>query len=362
MAALVFLVIAVVSIVIGRGGISMPDFDSSEDVHHITGAISPEHEEYFKDPATIKALKERHIELEVDVFSAPDMIGLIENSPKKYDFFMAELDGAAHTLETWDANTVRTQSDGSSKRVFSTPLIALVHSDLVEDMKSHNVVTEENGYETLNLHTLVDLSLEDKRWRDISPAFGSPRAVDVAVPRVTESNAALRYAAEINSVAMGPAAEEVGRDDMARVRERAGEITRLLVADQGYGETTSQGMLDAFLRMGKGEMPMVLTTEAQYLRLVSDGKDMSAYTSLLLSPSASLNSTVVPRTEEGDMMATALGQEPFQEAAAKRGLRTVKPEYFANFAWQHDYDILKHDDEVNPPMWDQYDMLLKELS
>ena len=359
---MVFLVIAVVSIVIGRGGISMPKFDSSEDVHHITGAISPEHEEYFNDPRTVRALKEHNIELEVDVFTAPDMIGLINDSSKEYDFFMTELDGAAHTLETWDANMVRTQSDGSSQQVFSTPLIALVYSDLVADMETHNVVTEKGGYKSLNLHSLIDLSLEGKRWRDISPSFGSPRALDVAVPRVTESNAALRYAADINSSAMGPAVEEVGRDDMAKVRERAGEITRLLVADQGYGETTSQGMLDAFVRMSKGEMPMVLTTESHYLRLIRDDKDMSAYTPLLLDPSASLNSTVVPRTEEGDMIVDVLGQDAFQKAAANLGFRTENQTYFADMARELNYDIPVHADDGTPPLWDQYDMLLKELS
>ena len=296
------------------------------------------------------------------MFTAPDMIGLINDSSKEYDFFMTELDGAAHTLETWDANMVRTQSDGSSQQVFSTPLIALVYSDLVADMETHNVVTEKGGYKSLNLHSLIDLSLEGKRWRDISPSFGSPRALDVAVPRVTESNAALRYAADINSSAMGPAVEEVGRDDMAKVRERAGEITRLLVADQGYGETTSQGMLDAFVRMSKGEMPMVLTTESHYLRLIRDDKDMSAYTPLLLDPSASLNSTVVPRTEEGDMIVDVLGQDAFQKAAANLGFRTENQTYFADMARELNYDIPVHADDGTPPLWDQYDMLLKELS
>ena len=179
---------------------------------------------------------------------------------------------------------------------------------------------------------------------------------------MTESNAALRYAADINSSAMGPAVEEVGRDDMAKVRERAGEITRLLVADQGYGETTSQGMLDAFVRMSKGEMPMVLTTESHYLRLIRDDKDMSAYTPLLLDPSASLNSTVVPRTEEGDMIVDVLGQDAFQKAAANLGFRTENQTYFADMARELNYDIPVHADDGTPPLWDQYDMLLKELS
>ena len=151
MAAVVFLVIAVASIVIGRGGFSLPRFGTSGDVQHITGAISPEQEIFFQDPDTIKALKKHDIELELDVYPAQEMMGLIDGSGKQYDFYMPELDGAARTLEVWDVNSANTKPDGPSKEVFSTPLIALVHSDLVEDMKAHDLVKDTGGQKSLNL-------------------------------------------------------------------------------------------------------------------------------------------------------------------------------------------------------------------
>ena len=48
--AAVFLVIAVASIVVGRGGSSLPSFGFSTGTHHVKGAISPELEAVFKDP------------------------------------------------------------------------------------------------------------------------------------------------------------------------------------------------------------------------------------------------------------------------------------------------------------------------
>lgn len=361
MAAVVFLVIAVASIVIGRGGISMPSFGNSGDVQHITGAISPEQEVYFKDPDTIKALEKHDIELDLDVYPAREMMGLIDGSGKQYDFYMPELDGAARTLEVWDVNSANTKPDGPSKEVFSTPLIALVHSDLVEDMKAHDLVKETGGQKSLNLYTLVEMSQNGTRWRDISPCFGSPRVVDVAVPRITESNAALRYASVVRLAGMAVAAQEHGKGDTAQLDELAQESMHRLIADQGYGETTSQGMLDAFLRVDKGEMPMVLTTEEQYLRQVSGGKDMSQYTPLLLNPPASLISTVVPRTEKGAVLADALGDDKAQEAAAQLGLRTKTARFFAQFAEKQDYDIPVIVNEDSPKMWDYYEEILQEF-
>ncbi|STC78393.1 putative secreted protein [Corynebacterium minutissimum] len=361
MAAVVFLVIAVASIVIGRGGISMPSFGTSGDVQHITGAISPEQEIFFQDPDTIKALKKHDIELELDVYPAQEMMGLIDGSGKQYDFYMPELDGAARTLEVWDVNSANTKPDGPSKEVFSTPLIALVHSDLVEDMKAHDLVKDTGGQKSLNLYTLVEMSQNGTRWRDISPSFGSPRVVDVAVPRITESNAALRYASVVRLAGMAVAAQEHGKGDTAQLDELAQESMHRLIADQGYGETTSQGMLDAFLRVDKGEMPMVLTTEEQYLRQVSGGKDMSQYTPLLLSPPASLISTVVPRTEKGAVLADALGDDKAQEAAAQLGLRTKTARFFAQFAEKQDYGIPVIVNEDSPKMWDYYEGFLQEF-
>lgn len=360
-AAVVFLVIAVASIVIGRGGISMPSFGTSGDVQHITGAISPEQEIFFKDPDTTEALKKRDIELELDVYPAQEMMELMDGSGKEYDFYMPELDGAAHTLETWGVDSANTGPDSRSQEVFSTPLIALVHSDLIEDMKSHDLVKEAGGQKSLNLYTLVEMSQNGTRWRDISPSFGSPRVVDVAVPRVTESNAALRYASVVREAGLAVAAQEQGSRDFAQLDEQAQESMHRLIADQGYGETTPQGMLDAFLRVGKGEMPMVLTTEEQYLRLVSGGKEMSQYTPLVLGPPASLNSTVVPRTDKGELLAEALEDDSAQEAAAQLGLRTKTASLFARFAEKQDYDIPVTVNEDSPQMWDYYDEILQEF-
>ncbi|WP_306507903.1 hypothetical protein [Corynebacterium sp.] len=357
-AALAFLVVAIVSVVVGRGGISLPSFSSSDSStpprEHVfvKGAISPESEEFFKYATESDVFTVLGISVDYDVVSPQDMMEIASSPSSDYDFVMPALDGAARAVEAEDKSTTMTDADSGSVVAFSTPLIALVYTDLVDDMQAKGLVADSGGNKSLDLAKLNEMSKDGTRWRDISPDFGSPRVVDVAVPSVRESSAALQYASLIRTVG-----KDTGGDDA---------MQRLLVG-QGHGETSTQGIFDAFLRLGQGEMPMVLATEAELVAelfqqsISESGTRLEEYTPLTLDPGALLTFTVVPQTEEGEAFAAAVREASFQGAAAVQGYRTEPSSVFENFATEIDYAPLDLPTQQRPTPWRDYEAILQEL-
>lgn len=357
-AALAFLVVAIVSVVVGRGWISMPSFSfpsspsSHRDLLHVKGAISPENEEFFKAAEQQQVFVEVGISVTYDVFSPQDLVEIASRPDPDYDFIMPVVDGAARVAETKDKSTTITGADPGSVVAFSTPLIALVYTDLVGDMESQGLVVDKGGNKSLDLAKLNEMSKEGTRWRDISPSFGSPRVVDVAVPSLRASNAALQYAALIRSVG-----GRAGGDDA---------MQRLLVG-QGHGEASTQGIFDTYLRLGQGEMPMVLATEAEYVAELfkqshSEGSTMlKDYTPLALDPGAMLTSTVVPQTEEGDAFAAAVSDRSIQGVAAMQGYRTEPTSIFDKLVADVEYSPLPLPTQQRPTSWQDFEAIQQEL-
>ena len=208
------------------------------------------------------------------------------------------------------------------------------------------------------METLVEMSQKDTRWRDISPSFGSPRVVDVAVPQVDQSFAALRYARVVHTAAANYAEKDLGSDNKEKINAQADDIMRRLVADQGYGETTDQGILDAFLRVDKGEMPMVLTTAEQYVYLERAGKDLSGYTLLALKPATKLSSIVLPRTDEGALFATAMN-DAIPAVAENLGLGSQNSDFIAKIEPSDNYQIPVDGGDTTPLRWADYEEILR---
>ena len=357
--AAVFLVIAVASIVVGRGGSSLPSFGFSTGTHHVKGAISPELEAVFKDPATTKAMEKHDIELELDILPARDFVEGSSSLDKDYDFVLADPNGATWTSDVRDAHPDLAGRDDLSPMYFGKPLLVLVHSELVEDMRDHGLVAGYDNQAALDMETLVEMSQKDTRWRDISPSFGSPRVVDVAVPQVDQSFAALRYARVVHTAAASYAEKELGSDSKEKINAQADDIMRRLVADQGYGETTDQGILDAFLRVDKGEMPMVLTTAEQYLYLDRAGKDLSGYALLSLKPATKLSSIVLPRTDEGALFATAMDEDAIPAVAENLGLGSQNSDFVANIDPSDTYPIPVDGGDTTQLRWADYEEILR---
>ncbi|MHB0835056.1 MAG: hypothetical protein ACYCDI_07745 [Corynebacterium aurimucosum] len=357
--AAVFIVLAVASLAVGRGGDSLLKFNFFKDTTLVTGAISPELEATFKDPAMLEALEKHNIEVELDVVPAGDFVEHSSSVDKDYDFILTDPNGAAWVSDLRNANPELAELDEGSPMVFGNQLLVLVHSELVEDMKDHDLVTESGNLASLNVETLVDMSQENTRWRDISPAFGSPRVVDVAVPQVSQSFAALRYARLLRTVGEYYAQKELGRDDKAKIDAEADDIMRHLVAEQGYSETTEQGILDAFLRVDKGEMPMVLATTDQYVRLLHEGEDLSRYTPLALDPPTTLISIVIPRTEEGALFAKAMNEDGIPAVMEGLGLSTQGSGFNPKFDPSNDHSIPVDGGEYSQLRWADFEEILQ---
>ena len=151
------------------------------------GAISPESEEFFKYATESDVFTVLGISVDYDVVSPQDMMEIASSPSSDYDFVMPALYGAARAVEAEDKSTTMTDADSGSVVAFSTPLIALVYTDLVDDMQAKGLVADSGGNKSLDLAKLNEMSKDGTRWRDISPDFGSPRVVDVAVPSVRES-------------------------------------------------------------------------------------------------------------------------------------------------------------------------------
>ena len=359
--AAVFIALAVASLVVGRGGDSLPKFNFFKDTTLVTGAISPELEATFKDPALLEALEKHNIELDLDVVPARDFVEHSSSVDKDYDFILTDPNGAAWVSDLRNTNPELAELDEGSPMVFGNQLLVLVHSELVEDMKNHDLVTESDNLASLNVETLVDMSQENTRWRDISPTFGSPRVVDVAVPQVSQSFAALRYARLLRTVGADYAEKKLGRDDKAKIDAEADDIMRGLVAEQGYSETTDQGILDAFLRVDKGEMPMVLATTDQYVRLLHEGEDLSRYTSLALNPPTTLTSIVIPRTEEGALFAKAMNEDGIPAVMERLELSTEASGFSSKFDPSSDHSIPVDGGEYSQLRWADFEEILQAV-
>lgn len=296
----------------GESPVSLPwdSFDggssSSVNTVAVTGTIGSEKAAFFKDPKVVETLEEKGLSVQFLTAGSRD---IVKNAAAGRDFLFPSSAPAGQA-----ASAAREGSTLSTP--FYSPMVVLTHADLVPALKGAGLVTERDGFFYLNTARLIEITAEGKRWRDIAPEFPSPRAVEVTTTDVRTSNSAAMYAAVLGWVANGEN-PFVGPD---QAREAAKRIAPLF-AGQGYTQSSSAGPFERFIRVDKGEMPMVLAYEAQYIEYARTNPNNARHQVLYLDPTINSEHSLVALTDQGRKLADALATPELQRLAAEHGFR-----------------------------------------
>ena len=348
------LIVGVAAIVVGQGPVpSWMPFGGESGVSRVvgdtvtvTGTIGSEKAAFFKDAEVQQALAEEGLAVE---FSTAGSRDIVNREAAGQDFLFPSSAPAGRA-----ASDAREGSELTTP--FYSPMVALTHDELVGSLQAHGFVRESGGHFYLSSQRLIEASREGVRWRDIAPEFPSPRAVDVTTTDVRTSNSAAMYAVILGWVANGE-----NRIDSPETAQRvAGDIAPL-VTGQGYTQASSAGPFERFLRVDKGEMPMVLAYEAQYLDYARHNPD-HPYTVLYLDPTINSEHSLVALTEHGRQLADALATPRLQQLAAAHGFRPTDPAVLTTETIEGIPPVPAELISIPQPTFDEVEMLIAALT
>lgn len=253
----VFVVIAVLAVIIGRGGTGW--FNGGDGASATAGSttavravIGSEKRGFFEDPAVQAALAGHGYSVVVDTAGSRRIATGVDLS--EYDLAFPSSAPAGQKI----AEEAETTAEHTA---FHSPMAIASFTPILQVLEQEGVAEQVDGTWRIDMAALAETTTDGTRWRDIAgDVFPSPRAVQVSTTDIRSSNSAAMYLPLLSWILNDGAV--VTGDQQA---EQAIAAAIPLFIGQGYTDSTSAGPFVDYLSQGMGSMPLVMIYESQFL-------------------------------------------------------------------------------------------------
>jgi len=352
MLALGLTVILIVG-VMGVVGVSVYQLWQTNQMGVVTGLIGSEKADFFRDPQVIELLAKKY-QLEVKAQSVGSRTIVDQVQQGKYDFAFP---AGAPSAERIIAATGKKQT----YNVFFTPMAVASWQDIAQMLADNGLAKKQANYYTLDLKGLLDIILIDKgkRWNELKNNTTYPvnKSILIASTDVRSSNSAAMYLALASFVVNDN--NIIQSSDILKVVDPMAN----LFLKQGFVEGTSALPFDNYLVMGKGQAPLVMIYESQFIEAAAKGNLRPEMVLMYPEPTIFTRHILIALTEAGDKLGQALMNGPdLQKLAVEYGLRNNNVTYFREFKQAHKINVA--DDLVNvvePPRYEVLEDLIKQI-
>lgn len=365
--AVVLIIVAVLAVLIGRGGMSNPfagesPGESAEkgsdflgDTTEIRAVIGSEKRAFFENPEVREALAEHGYSVRVDTAGSRHIANNVDLSV--YDLAFPSSAPAAEKIAEQVPVTGR-------HSVFHSPMAIATFEPILGVLAEEGVAHRSGESWRIDMAALAALGQGGVRWRDIAAdVFPSPRTVQVATTDIRSSNSAAMYLALMAWILND---NQVVSDDH-QVAETVSAVGPFFF-NQGYSESSSAGPFADYLSQGIGSKPMVMVYESQFLEeTVADNSRITGDMTLAYpSPTVLSVHTALGLSAEGAEVARLLAEDPrLQELAGEHGYRPNDPKYFEAAQGQSPAGGAAPPnlvDSVDPPSYDHLEALINGVS
>jgi hypothetical protein len=296
---------------------------ASVNVVTVHGVIGSEKLPFFQDQDVIAEFRAHGFDVQVDTAGSRQIATTVDLS--KYNFAFPAGEPAA----------VKIQQDHHAKATyipFFTPMAIATFTDIVNLLKSINVVTTSGGVQVLDVKAFLAIVAQNKRWTDIpnNTAYPAGKSIYVTSTDPTTSNSAAMYISLASYVANGNNVVQDQNQAHAVVPAIAPLFTR-----QGFTLSSTDAPFEDYLTIGIGKDPMVMIYEAQFLaREAAKDRAITSGGRTMIYPSPTVYSkhTLVPLDANGDAIGRLLMNDAkLQSLAIKYGFRTSDAAAFNKF-------------------------------
>ena len=289
----------------------------------VHGVIGSEKLPFFQDQDVIAEFRAHGFDVQVDTAGSRQIATTVDLS--KYDFAFPAGEPAA----------VKIQQDHHAKATyipFFTPMAIATFTDIVNLLKSINVVTTSGGVQVLDVKAFLAIVAQNKRWTDIAnnTTYPAGKSIYVTSTDPNTSNSAAMYISLASYVANGNNVVQ----DATQAHAVAPAIAPLFTR-QGFTLSSTDAPFEDYLTIGIGKDPMVMIYEAQFLaREAAKDKAITSGGRTMIYPSPTVYSkhTLVPLDTNGDAIGRLLmNDSKLQSLAIKYGFRTSDAAAFNKF-------------------------------
>ncbi|KUM88759.1 MULTISPECIES: hypothetical protein [Streptomyces] len=276
----------------------------------VLGVIGSEKAEFFEDPDVVKALAAKGYTVKAETSGSWAMEGLDLDG---YDFAFPSSQAPATELAA--KHGVR----GTLPRPFYSPLVVVAQKNAAEVLARNGLATldaEHRG--TLRMAAYVDAARADRTWQQLKGAGKYGELTGTLYLSSTDpetSNSGALYLAAASYVANGGKVV-AGAADIARTAP----LLHKLVSVQGAQQSSTDAAFRDFVS-GAGN-PLVLVYESQVAALLEAGQRPDDLVVLYPDTTVDSDHTVVPLTENGQVLAGLLATDPrLRELEVRHGFR-----------------------------------------
>lgn len=325
---------------------------SEQSVVLVKGVIGSEKEEFFRDPRVVAALKDKGLRVEILKAGSREIATRIDL--KSLDFAFPAGMPAAEKIR-------RDNKIVPFYQPFFTPMTIASWKRVAQILEANGVVKNREGvYFVIDMHRLLDLVKQRKRWNELphSESFPVGRSILITSTDARSSNSAAMYLGLASYLYNGG---NVVTDD-AQMGSIIGDLTALF-SRQGYTSYSTEAPFEDYLSQGIGKSPLVMIYESQFLRARAQANSPVSDDMVLLYPEPTVftRHVLVPLNKNGERLGEVLNTDPaLKRLAIEHGFRNDSRADFQDFVRRNKLQV--PDEIVNVAEVPTYEILERMIT
>lgn len=233
----------------------------------LTGIITSEKENFFKDPRVQEIFKKNGLDVQYTKMSS----GAIAEAKTLEDLHNADFvfPSGIQTSEKVRTNFKSSQANN----VFYSPMIIATWTPIVDILRANGVTKKVGKYEAIDMESFMKLAENGTRWKDLKHSEEYPvnKVVLVYSSNTQLSNAAKMYLT-LNSYILNQSNVVSSKEEVDKVLP----TLRKIILAQGNRENSSTNMMTDYMGLGMGKVPMMFAYESEFLENVFKANKVKA--------------------------------------------------------------------------------------
>lgn len=238
----------------------------------ITGVITSEKENFFKDERVKQIFEDNNIEVQYTRMTSSQIADAKSVTDIHNSMFV--FPSGIQTTEKVKSNFKNSQS----YNIFYSPMVIATWTPIVNILQSNDLVKKQQGFQYLDLTKFMQLVENNTRWKDLknSSAYSVNKVALISSTDSRYSNAAKMYVA-LNSYILNNNNVVTNNQEVEAVMPN---LKKIILA-QGNRESSSTNMMSDYMSIGMGKVPMMFAYESEYLENAFKNKGVKSNMQLL---------------------------------------------------------------------------------
>ncbi|MDG4560062.1 MAG: substrate-binding domain-containing protein [Candidatus Competibacter sp.] len=327
----------------------------------LKGFASVDGEPFLKDARVQKILADHKLRIEITQLLSREMASKVSVAPDAPQFFLSAGTLAAQRIT--DA-AKRLNITTTTYSPLYSPLIVASWEPVAQILTSNGAAIKSGDrvYD-LDLATITDFMLQKKRWKDLQnhEGYDVSRSVLITTTDPRTSNSGTMYLALASHALNG---HEVVTD-RETARRLAGQIAELYKR-QGYLEHSSDKIIQDYLSIGMGKVPLAFLYEFQIVAAKTLGNRSIPADVVLLYPKPTIfnKQVFVALNNAAKTLGELLSTDPeLQKIAVEYGFRGSDAASFRETAGRAGFSVKDRVvDVVDPPTQEIMDEMIEVVT